>query len=221
MALGLLLTAQAMALPAIEFGGLAGFNAAYMPWRQVDGLDHDHQRICFNGGVYLYHPFNRDWGVRAELLYMEKGTMATGFFSLPDTVLGLTLDHTYSTDLALAYVEIPVTLQAWLGPGERRPVSLFFGAYVNRLLSARMEYWHTVKPDVGYADETGSLGRSAFNASAFGLIIGGTVTIERFEVVARYDRDMSPATDRTFTGINALLTPKSRVLSFSLGYLFP
>src|SRR5688572_18762938 len=99
-----------------KLGVKGGINMAELSGDGVDDLD---SRTGFAGGAFADYQLNDRFGVRGELLYIQKG--AEGEFVIPGG------DHGHESIVKLDYVEVPLLFTARFPAGEKFAFSLFAG----------------------------------------------------------------------------------------------
>ena len=137
-----------------EYGFQAGLSISNVS--TIDNQTSAGTRVGFNVGAYGEYFFSESWGVKARLLYDQKG-WADGFFNNLDT------GQSVITDYVLNYLSIPVMANWHFGRNKNWYFN--FGPYAGFLLSANL-----TEVDMDVDD--------AFNSTDFGLTFGVGVKIE-------------------------------------------
>ncbi len=140
---------------AMYAGVKGGVNIASLSGDGTDGLD---SRTGFTGGAFYGFEFAKNFDVRIEGLYTQKG--AEGEFVIPGD------DHSHESKVKLDYIEFPVLFVANFPAGEKAAFNLFAGPTFGFNTTAEVEVIeHNETEDL--SDEVSSF--------EFGAAIGGGV----------------------------------------------
>ncbi len=138
---------QANAAKKIYLGVLGGVNFA-----DLSGTDDASSRTCFSGGGLIEMDMNESFGVRAELLYTQKGA---------EQEVNELVEGEEETKLKLKYVEIPILFVASLNKTETTDFNVFAGPSIGFNIGAEAESGG-INTDLG----------DYVNGTEFGAVIG-------------------------------------------------
>ncbi len=141
------IAAKAQRSGDFEMGFHGGLNLANVT--TIDGQSNAKPRISFNIAVTGEYYFSETWGLKAKLIYDNKG-WSDGF--IEDNNF-----NTYTTDFHLNYITLPV-MASWHF-GSRKNWYLHAGPYAGFLVSAK-------------DSELGMDLKDAFNSTDFGIALG-------------------------------------------------
>lgn len=154
--IGLTLTATAQDKGDIEIGGNLGLSISNIS--EIDNENATDSKISFNVAASGEYYFSESWGIKAKLIYDQKG-WGNGFEQIPTfDADGNVIDiETGTTDFALNYLTIPLLANWHFGRKDNWYIN--FGPYVGFLLSAK-------------STENGTDIKESLNSIDFGLALG-------------------------------------------------
>lgn len=149
----------------IELGVGAGINLSNVS--SYDGQNNTSYLTALNAGVSGEYYFSDRWGIKAKLIYENKG-WADGFISIENT-------NSFESDFKLTYITLPIMANWHFG--SKRNWYLNFGPYAGFLLDAEDS---ELKIDL----------KDAFKSTDFGLALGigyKFVISDRTKLYIEYD----------------------------------
>ena len=150
------LTTAAQTKGDFELGGNLGLNISNIS--EIDNENASESRISFNLGASGEFYFSDSWGLKAKLIFDQKG-WGNGFEETPifDMNGNITGVQSNETDFALRYLTIPLMANWHFGRSDNWYLN--FGPYVGFLLSAE-------------STEGGTDIKDTLNSTDFGLSAG-------------------------------------------------
>jgi len=152
----------------VNFGDINGDNAP----------DNTSMRTGFLGGVFIGNPINEQFGLRAEVLYAQKGVK--GDVEVNNT----TVEGTYKLD----YIDIPLEFVVNFAAGDKMGFNIFAGPSFNFNTSAKVDAGQYGEGDI-----------DNIKGFEFGAVIGAGLSYmfssASFIVDARYSLGATSASD--------------------------
>lgn len=164
---GIYSVSQAQTKNTNEFGFNVGYNASTVSDSQTG--ETSSYTGGFNLGFSAEHYFSDRWGIKAKVIYDQKG-WGDGFITSSATPDGETSGEVFNgIDFHLNYITVPIMANWHFG--RMRNWYLNFGPYVGFLLSA-----HATSNDAAFTSNSGAANsidvKDSFNSTDFGLALG-------------------------------------------------